>query len=135
MSFFGLEYDDVHEIEITVRPGLPFEGMLPEDGGGVRKTGVHYNGAAYMFVGNYENGLANGDFTIYKSYDDSPDNVLVISLEAVDGFASAEQPARIESVGGGEIPDTEYPEKYAEIELPIQWSGSSPDRFSDFWDL
>jgi hypothetical protein len=135
MSFYGLEYDDVHVIVISVRPGMPFEGMFPVNGGGVRKTGVHYNGAAYMFIGNYENGLANGDFAIYKSYDDSPDNVLIITLEAVDGFASAEQPARIEAVDGGEMPDAEYPEKYSGIKLPIQWSGSSHEPLSEFWDL
>jgi hypothetical protein len=134
MSFYGREEERIRISAISVYPGLSFEDMFPAEGGGARKTGVHFEGASYMFIGNYENGLAHGDFTIYKSYDDRPETVLVVSLKADEGHISPDIPVRIEAADGGELPDTGSPEEYLGIDIPVPWGGP-PDWTLEFWDL
>jgi hypothetical protein len=136
MSYYGFSYPNQLS-SVSVYPGFPF-GEFPVDGGGIQKSAILYGDATCVYVGSYENGVANGDFTIHRSYNYSYNYdsyaFQIITLEVEDGFVSQTQ-AKIETVTYGEAARVEYTEKYAGREFPVTWDGFTSALLSAFWNL
>jgi hypothetical protein len=111
--------------------------MFDVNGSGIKITGVRYRGTAYMFVGEYADGLANGEYIIYESSDDAPDTAVITYLTAIDDIlVNGGGAARyIVEDGVAVLDETLSASPYDGINVPVRWSGGMLNSESSLWDV
>ncbi|MDR1330275.1 MAG: hypothetical protein LBK23_11820 [Oscillospiraceae bacterium] len=131
--------DDINKVTVIPGSSSPRNGdwggwrEKNGQGGGTSISAMRYKGKAYMFIVEYADGAAEGEYTIYLRRDDSPETLEITRLTVQNNIFTGG--AVRETYINGELTRTDKIDEYEGIEVPVSWAGSAPNSPSGFWGL
>jgi hypothetical protein len=121
---------------VSMWPGYPpFDPDEGFDGyrSGERITSWRRGGACYMFIGNYVEGLAEGEYVVYELRDASPQSLRIIRLTCNEDAFTGD--ATIEIYTDGQLSDVITTADFKGCAVPIMFSGYIWNDETDFWEI